>query len=340
MNPRDRVFQALDHLETDICPYYIWVHDEMIAPLAEHYGNPDFKEGTIVDHSVMREVTASQTAPAPGVFRDEFGCLWKQGAALHLEQPALRRPSLSGYSMPDLTTPEHFDGLQLWLDRYSDRFRIVQLGILFFERAWCLRGFEQFFMDMIEHPAFAGELLDELAANCLAVIDRLLADFGDDIEAVGFSDDFGSERSLLVSPALWRELIAPRLERMYARIRRGGKKVYLHSCGHVEPILPDLVELGVDMLQPLQPEANDIFRIKEEYGSRLCLVGGISTQRTLPFGTPDEVRREVARCLDVMARGGGYIMAPAKPILPGVPLENAVALIDAMTRQDGVRAAS
>ena len=333
MTPRDRVFKALNHEEADICPYYIWVHDDMIPPLARHYQNPDFKDGTITDHSVMTEITAATTPLSDDVFRDEYGCLWKQGAALHLEEPALDRPSLSGYKIPDLTSPEHFEGLRNWLVQYSDRFRIVQLGMLFFERAWCVRGFETFFMDMIEHPEFVEDLLDALADVCLGVIDQLLSSFGDSIDAIGFSDDYGSERSLLISPSLWRQFLPPRLERLYNRIKSGGKKVYLHSCGHVEPLLPDFIDLGVDLLQPIQPEANDIYRLKVDFGSRICLVGGISTQVTLPFGTPDEVRREVAKCLAVMAKGGGYIMAPSKPILPGVPIENAVALIDAMVNQ-------
>ena len=120
---------------------------------------------------------------------------------------------------------------------------------------------------------------------------------------------------------------------MYERIRTGGKYVYMHSCGHVRPIIPDLVEIGGNMLQPIQPEAMDIFEIKRTFGRDLCLVGGISTQRSLPFGKPKQVRADVAECLERMAPGGGYVMAPAKAIMAGVPLENAIALIDAFVDQ-------
>ena len=167
----------------------------------------------------------------------------------------------------------------------------------------------------------------------MRLIDRLLCEFGDRIDAVGMSEDYGSQRSLLIQPDHWRKFIKPHLSRFAERIHAGGKRFYLHSCGHVTPIIGDLIEAGVDMLQPLQPEAMDIFEIKQTFGRDLCLMGGISTQQTLLHGSPDDVRLEVRNCLDRMAPGGGYIMAPAKPILPGVPLNNAVALIDAFVDQ-------
>jgi uroporphyrinogen decarboxylase len=101
--------------------------------------------------------------------------------------------------------------------------------------------------------------------------------------------------------------------------------------------LPDLIELGVDILQPIQPEAMDIFDLKQQFGRDICFAGGISTQRTLPYGSTEDVRSEVNNCLLKMAKGGGYIMAPAKAIMPGVPLENAAALINAFVRQENYR---
>jgi uroporphyrinogen decarboxylase len=188
-------------------------------------------------------------------------------------------------------------------------------------------------MDFCLHPAFVHELLDGLEAVCAQVIDRLLRDYGDRIDAIGMSEDYGSQQSLLISPRHWREFIKPRLGRLVGRIRGAGKQAYIHSCGHVLPLIGDLVEIGVTMLQPLQPEAMDIFEVKRRFGKDLCLMGGISTQHTLHRGSVEDVTGEVRECLDRMAAGGGYVMAPAKPILPGVPLENAVALIDAFVRQ-------
>ena len=333
MNPRQRVIEALNHRVTDMCPYYIWIHKDMVQPIADHYGNPTFREDYIIDHSVMTEVTSAMDEHAGGKIVDEFGCVWRQGAALHLEEPALSGATLSGYSFPDLTTPEHYSHIDEWSKRYHDRFRIVQLGMMFFERAWMLRGFENLFMDIYDRPGFVDELFGHLESACNSIIDRLLANFADSIDAIGFSEDYGSEQNVLISPDIWQRHLSPFLERMFRRIHAGGKYVYLHCCGHVEPLVPVLIDLGVDMLQPIQPEANDIYKLKQLYGQKIVFVGGIGTQRVLPFGTPQQVRDEVREALRRMNVDGGYVLAPAKPILPGVPLENAVALIDSIVRQ-------
>lgn len=305
----------------------------MIQPLADHYDNPGYRDNYIIDHSVMTEIRAATTEYPGGEIHDEFGCVWRQGAALHLEKPPLPSPSLSGYAFPDLSTPDHYADVAHWGEKYHDRFKIVQLGMMFFERSWMLRGFENLFMDLYDRPRFVDELFSHLEAVCNGVIDHLLAHHSDQIDAIGFSEDYGSETNVLLSPDIWVRHLAPVLKRMFARIHAGGKYVYVHSCGHVEPLVPLLADIGMDLLQPIQPEANDIFKLKELHGDRIVLVGGIGTQRTLPFGTPDEVRREVQNALERMNIDGGYILAPAKPILPGVPLENAVALVDSIVRQ-------
>lgn len=328
--PRDRVLAALRFEQTDLCPYYIWIDEAMLGPLAQHYGVDDVKASVVRDHQVMREILALKQNTAPDTFLDDFGALWRQGAVLHVERPALVAPALRGYTFPDLTSDAHFAGLSEWLDAHWDRFKIVQLGMLFFERTWAMRSMDGIMMDMVEHPRFVDELLDGLESLCCAVIDRLVRDFGDRIDAIGFSDDMGAQRSMLISPAMWRRFLKPHQARMYRRIRAAGKVVYLHTCGHVEPIVGELVDIGVNMLQPIQPESMDIFALKRNYGRDLCFAGGISTQYTLPFGTPAQVRDEVRRCIEVMGAGGGYVVAPAKPILPGVPLANAVALVDAI----------
>lgn len=333
IQPRDRVLAALRSEQTDICPYYIWVDPAMLAPLAEHYGVADVKASIVHDHQVMREIAPLQQRLSSVTFRDDFGALWQEGAELHVNVPALPSPSLKGYTFPDLTTDAHFAGLGAWLDANADRFRIVQLGMLFWERTWAMRGMEDIMMDLYDQPAFVDNLLDGLEAVCCAVIDRLVRDYGDRIDAIGFSEDMGTQRGLMLSPASWRRFLKPHQQRMFDRIRAAGKVMYLHSCGDVQPIVGELIDMGVQMLQPIQPETMDIFALKRRYGRNLCFAGGVSTQQTLPYGTPGQVRAEVRRCIEVMGEGGGYVLAPAKPILPGVPLANAVALIDAIVQQ-------
>ncbi len=331
--PRERVLAALRFEESDICPYYIWVDAAMMAPLAQHYGVDDVKKTIICDHQVMREIVPLQRPLSADTYVDDFGAVWRQAAEIHVERPALAQASLKGHTFPDLTTDAHFAGVNEWLNANSDRFKIIQLGMLHFERSWAMRGMENILLDMYDDPLFVEQLFDGLENVCDKVIDRLLRDFGGKIDAIGFSEDMGGQTGMLLSPQLWRRFLKPHQERMFHKIRSAGKFVYLHSCGNVEPIVGELIEMGVQMLQPIQPETMDIFALKARYGRNLCFAGGISTQHTLPYGTPADVRAETQRCIDVMGRGGGYVVAPAKPILPGVPLANAVALIDTIVNQ-------
>jgi uroporphyrinogen decarboxylase len=331
--PRDRVLAALRFQESDICPYYIWVDPAMMEPLGRYYGVDDVKATVIQDHQVMREITSLRQRLTSTTFRDDFGTLWQEAAEMYIIEPALPEPTLKGYTFPDLTTDAHFAGLSEWLDANWDRFKVVQLGILFWERTWAMRSMANIMMDMYDEPAFVDELLDDLESICFGIIDRLIRDYGDRVDAIGFSEDMGTQRGLMMSPQMWRRFLKPHQERLYARIRSAGKVVYLHSCGNVQPIVGELIDMGVNMLQPIQPEAMDVFALKREYGRHLCFAGGISTQQTLPYGTPQQVRDEVRRCIAVLGKSGGYVLAPAKPILPGVPIENAAALIDAIVKQ-------
>lgn len=335
---RDIVFETLNFTQPAACPYYCWIDDAMIPPLVAHYGEEQFvgvagAYRTLAgSYTTMTEIKAHPVEERGELFVDEYGVTLRSSFP-HVERPALLSPSLDGYTFPDLTTNEHYDHLDAWIASHAKRYRIVQLGTLFFERGWWMRGMENFFMDLHTEPIFCEKLLDGLMEVCLGVVDRLNADYGDRIDAIGMSEDYGTERSLMINPDIWRRFIRPRIARIAERIHQGGKHVYIHSCGHITEVIPDLIDIGVDMLQPIQPEAMNIFELKKEFGRDICLVGGISTQNTLPFGTPQDVRDEVSKCLDIMADGGGYIMAPAKAIMSGVPVANAVALFDSFTNQ-------
>lgn len=332
---RETVFQTLRFEQPSRCPYYIWIDEGMVAPLVGHFGAeqlvvaPRSAYTFAGSYTALTEIKAAPVKEEGDCFVDDYGVGYRRGSTLHVEKPALNEPSLEGYTFPDLTTDAHFAHLDEWIAVHAERFRIVQLGMLFFERAWGMRNMDEFFVDLHLHPQFVGQLLDGLEGVCHAVIDRLLRDYGERIDAIGVGEDYGGQNRLLISPECWREFIRPRLERLVRHIRQGGKVAYLHSCGHVTPIIPDLIEIGVNMLQPIQPESMDLFDLKRRFGRNICLVGGISTQQLLPYGSPDEIRAHVARCRGDVGAGGGYVLAPAKPILPDVPLENAVALIEA-----------
>jgi uroporphyrinogen decarboxylase len=154
-----------------------------------------------------------------------------------------------------------------------------------------------------------------------------------DIDGVLFGDDWGHQQGLLFGAKLWRRFIKPRVARLYGIVRRAGKAVMIHSCGKVEQLFPELIEIGLDVFNPFQPEVMDPVEIKRQFGGRLAFFGGMSVQRVLPFGSPDEVRREVRRMIRDVGADGGLILAPSHDMPGDIPLENMLAFIDAVQSQ-------
>jgi uroporphyrinogen decarboxylase len=190
------------------------------------------------------------------------------------------RETLQRYQFPDPADPRRFSGFPAALRARGDRFAVASLAFTLFERAWTLAGMETVLMAMIDEPSFANELFDRIVAFDLAVTRAAL---GFDIDGMRFGDDWGQQRGLIMGPALWREYILPRVAKLYGLVKAAGKRVFIHSCGRVEELLPDLIDAGVDVFNPFQPEVMDVESMKTRYGSRLTFFGGISTQKTLPY---------------------------------------------------------
>lgn len=197
-----------------------------------------------------------------------------------------------------------------------------------FEKAYFARGIENFLADMACEPEFAQQLLDTIIRKNIVMLENILTD--NHIDGVLLGSDWGSQKSLLMSPDSWHSMIKPGEQKEYDLIHSYNKDVWVHSCGNVRQILPDLCEMGVDVLNPLQPECMDIYEIKQTFGDKIAFWGGISTQRTLPYGTVKEVQKEAEKVILSMSVNGGYIAAPAQEIQDDVPYENIVALIDVM----------
>jgi uroporphyrinogen decarboxylase len=194
-----------------------------------------------------------------------------------------------------------------------------------------MRGMTDLLMDMIERPEFVERLLDAIVEHNLAQIRRALA-LG--VEAVFFGDDYGSQTGLIMGREHWRHFFKPRLARMFGAVRDAGRYVCLHSCGCVAELFDEFIEIGLNMFNPFQPEVMDIYALKKQYHGRLAFDGGMSIQRVLPFGTPEEVRRETRRLIEA-GREGGYIFAPSHSVPPDVPPENLAAMMDELRAQSG-----
>jgi len=245
--------------------------------------------------------------------------------------PRLSKPTLDGYTFPDPHADRFFADIPERIEKQGDRFRVFQLGFSLYERAWTLRGMENLMMDFIDNPGFVHELLGAICDYNLAQVEKALTY---DIDAVYYGDDWGQQQGLQMGPAIWREFIYPQLERMYGVVRDAGKRVFIHSCGDVDELFDDLVGIGLDCFNPFQPEVMDVAALIEQYRGRLTFHGGLSTQRTLPYGSVEDVRAETRRLLSLGAEGS-YILSPAHAVEGDVPLENMLAFIEEAQSQPG-----
>ncbi|MHB0856753.1 MAG: uroporphyrinogen decarboxylase family protein [Anaerolineae bacterium] len=336
--PRERVITQIRHQETDYIPYTLGWEGDVAEQLDAYLGSSAWRnklDNAI--HGVQGASLAVDTDVQP-LFTDPFGSTWRTDRRpFHLEQPALREPSLEGYVFPDLDTafpaPWPQPALEA-LETWRNHFTVIGMSFGLFERTWTLRGFSEALMDAAGDPGFYDELVERVAEHQLAVIDRLLEL---PVDGIMFSDDWGYQQGVLLGTERWRRFIKPRLACMYARVHAAHKFTLSHCCGSIADIMPDLIEIGLDVIESVQPEARDMnpYALKRQYGDRITFWGGLGSQSTIPFGTPAEIKAEVARLCREMGRGGGYILAPSKGLQPGTAIENAAAVVEAFLAQAG-----
>lgn len=334
ISPRQRVWQAVRHQQPDRVPWHLGYTVPARHKLEAYYGTTALDD--VLGNHLAKYRSRLPDTPVegrPGFWRDEFGVVWNRNVDKDIgivEDYRLKRPVLDGFAPPEPLDPRRYAGLPAFIEAHRDRFRYVSVGFSLFERAWTLRGMTQLMIDMLEAPEFVDELLDVLTEYNLAMIERFVEY---DIDAVLFGDDWGQQRGLLFGARLWRRFIKPRLARMYGAVKRAGKVVMIHCCGKVQELFPDLIELGLDVFNPFQPEVMDPIEMKRQYGDRLSFFGGMSIQRVLPFGTPQEVCQEARRLAEHVGRGGGYILAPSHDMPGDIPVENIAALVQTMQEQ-------
>lgn len=328
------VVDAVAHRPDVPAPWNISLCPPAAAALRAHLGlGPD---GDIKDALGLPIRTASCQSIKPqyasvaefgSSVTDEFGVAWSTNdidRGSPIGHP-LAEATLAGYRFPDPAAAHRFAPLEAWCGDNASHFTILWVGELW-ERATFLRGMENILLDVAMEEAFVGDLLRKLADHVLATMAILLDRFS--FDAVALSDDYGSQQGMLMSPAAWRRLIKPLLAEIYALAKSRGRYMFHHSCGNIVPIIGDMIDIGLDILHPIQPEAMDVLELKRRFGGRLTLCGGLGTQDLLPKGSAQDVRREVRRLKETLGRGGGYILEPGITIQGDVPLENILALID------------
>lgn len=339
MTPREVVLKQIHHRETHPVPYSLGFEGDVAEQLDVYYGGKAWRTRltpylvTVGGVDTLQEVRVDETH-----VRDAFGGLWRDDRRpWHLVEPALKTPSFDGLTFPG---PERFLGdvdarkaqaLQACREK-ADSFQIISIGWGLFEHSWRIRGFEEALIDAINEPDFYAALLDRLTDLFLAFVE-IWSDVPAD--AIMFGDDWGFQQGVILGPDRWRRFIKPRWARIYQAVHDQGKRVISHSCGSVADILPDIVEIGLDVLESVQPEARDMnpYELKKKWGSEITFWGCLGSQSTIQFGSPREIQDEVKWLCAEMGKGGGYILAPAKALQPGTPVENAAAVVEAFTTQ-------
>lgn len=360
LTPRERVLAAIDHEEPDRVPIVIGVSSATSLKMGpyralkqsvgveseEKYlydwpelGTADPDEQTMIRlHSDVRGVLDREPASVlernrrrePHVpFIDSWGSgqkeiqpgVWFPGVCPLANTTSI--DDLESYPWPDMDDPSrvaHVKRRAEWLAEQNEYAIMGTPWLLFpLERAFAMQGMDRFLLNMISHPEFAVALLREM---------------GEHIDIIKIGDDLGTQRSLLISPTMYREMLKPIHAEFVAFIKgRTGAKVLFHTDGDVFPLIEDFIEIGIDILNPIQTSAGkmaNLEELKSRFGRDIVFCGGIDTHHTLPNGTPEEVRREVKRVIETLAPGGGYLVSAVHTIMDGVPPENILAMVDAV----------
>lgn len=330
---RERVISAVSHKNTEpvphdidltvpvakkICKYLKIQREELWDWFDNHIEEAKYRRGQYIEEDV---------------YQDPFGVKWNRSIDKDIgviKEYILKEPEMGNYRFPE---PEldYVDEITVkMMEINKDSYKFGKIGFSLFERAWSLRGFENFLADLAGEEKFVCELFENILDYNMKIIDRALKY---PIDGFFVGDDYGQQRGLLMSPATWRRLIKPCLAKMFEKVKLSGRTVALHSCGDLSDILGDLIDIGLDIYQTVQPEIYGLKEIKNRFGAYLTFWGGISTQKTLPYATPEEIKKITAETIKILGKNGGYIAAPTHQIPADVPVENVIALAEAFKNQ-------
>jgi uroporphyrinogen decarboxylase len=356
MNSRERVELTLNHEKPDRCPFQAGFTPEFAVRLQENMGierlkahNPHGGGNTYDIERALREdmlITSLGWANSYYMdtkpYTDEWGVGWNIipyktpfGTGHYTEickHPLAGENAINDYRAPDPNRPELYQAAKQMIRDFKTEYWIVgSIVTTIFETAWALRGFKQTLIDMVRNPDLANALFD-IPYHYHLIAAKKLVEMGVDMIYMG--DDMGAQRQMLISPSMWRKFFKPRMANLIAELKgiNPNLKVAYHTDGNVEPIIPDLIEIGLNVLNPIQPASMAPAKIKKQYGDKISFWGTIDEQYTLPFGSPQDVANEIKLRLETVGYDGGLILAPTHSIQLDTPLENFWAMVNMITQ--------
>ena len=360
MTHRERVQMALNHEVTDPPPMQIGFTPEFAQRLwteigkhgarhrNPHSGNNKYELERMLDQDMLLTSVGwanSYYQQFSGQYTDEWGVRWKAnqyetkfGNGIYTEivgHPLAEDNAIDGYVPPDPEREELYSDSERTIRDYKDEYWIVGATVCtIFETGWALRGLEKMLIDFLVNPDVAKAILD-IPYNYHLTAAKRLVEIG--VDMVWTGDDVGTQRGMLLSPDIWRQFLKPRMSHFIRALKEINPevKVAYHSDGDIRQIIPELIEIGLDVLNPVQPACMDPAKLKEEYGDRLCFWGSIDEQHTLPYGSPRDVKNEVIKRLETIGKNGGLIIGPAHRVQLDTPLENFWTMVKTIKR--GVR---
>jgi uroporphyrinogen decarboxylase len=248
-----------------------------------------------------------------------------------VRHPLADDQAINHYQQPDPNRPELYTDAAQVVANFKDDYWIVGVTVTtILETAWALRGLEQMLLDLVLDPDLANHLLD-IPYHYHLTAAKKLVELG--VDMIWTGDDIGSQHDMIISPRMWREYLKPRMANFISELKtiNPNIKIAYHSDGNIMRIIPELIEIGVDVLNPIQPASMDPVLIKSEFGDRLCFWGSIDEQYTLPFGSTVDAEVEVRQRMKTIGRGGGLILAPTHHVQLDTPLENFWAVVNTIT---------
>jgi uroporphyrinogen decarboxylase len=353
MKPKDRILAVLNGNQADRLPVDLWYTPEIGAQLKKHYGAADDYDlyGAMgLDKIVWlfpgynnpddNEKTSSQVGAEAVGNRTMWGVPLKKvqsGAAVYHE---FGEPPLKDYNKPEQLKsyefwpdPDRFDYecSKKEAEKVSDKYATIGPWVSFFEIYCQMRGLEQSLMDLMTEPVLVDAILERIEDCQTKMLKKFMETLGDNLDMVFVSDDMGMQQNLLMPHNIWKKFFQSRMKRWCDLIHSYNKKVFYHSDGAVEPLIADLIDCGIDILNPIQHicPGMDIVELKRKYGSKVIFHGGVDNQSVLPFGTPADVQLETRKCIDTLGAGGkGYIVCSCHNVQAGTPIENVIAMVE------------